>query len=250
MKKTILLAVACAAALTTAAAPAQAAPTQAGPAQAAPKDPVAALKAKLAPGRGVHFTDTVTWSDGTNSQGTRDSKGSFQFGEKGVVGFDFSWKYGDEQRRTIAIGKTAYHSGGVYARLMPEGKTWFKRAGGGMPDSWAQFINPAEPKTLAKLIGNGSTKGRSVTGTITVKELRKVSDWVARAGIRKEDHGVKVDYTLTLAASGLVSRVQSTYAIKVEGEPNIVTVDSRYTGWGGKVSIKAPAPGTVTTSFR
>ncbi|MFB4273094.1 hypothetical protein [Nonomuraea sp. GTA35] len=142
------------------------------------------------------------------------------------------------------------HSGGFIAGLLPEGKTWYKEKNRGMPDSWSQFINPAEAKTLARLLKNGTTKGDTVSGSITVKELKAVSAWVSAARIGKEHDGVKISYTLTLSSAGLVSRVRSTYALAEDGTTYTSTVDSRYTGWGGKVSVKAPAPATVTTKLR
>ncbi|MBF8194016.1 hypothetical protein ITP53_51750 [Nonomuraea sp. K274] len=239
MKKMITLVAACGALMLAAV-----------PAQAAQKDPVSALKAKLAPGHGVRFTDTVTWSDGIDEQGARDSKGAFQFDKKGVAAFDISMDSGYDQERVISIGKTGYYSGGDLATMLPEGKTWIKSIGGAIPDSWAQFLNPAEPKTLAALVKNGKSKGSSVTGSITVKELKAVSDWVAAANIDREHDKLKISYTLTLSSAGLVSRARSSYTMSEDGEINMVTVDSRYTGWGSKVSIKAPHPGTVTTKFR
>jgi hypothetical protein len=238
--KQALLATAALAALTVAAAPAH----------AAPKDPVKALNATIVPGHGVRFTGSVTWTDGTDERGARDLKGVFQFGKKDVAAFDITMKDGDEQQRVIGIGKTGYYSGGFIAGLLPEGKTWYKEKNRGMPDSWSQFINPAEAKTLARLLKNGTTKGDAVSGSITVKELKAVSAWVSAARIGKEHDGVKISYTLTLSSAGLVSRVRSTYALAEDGTTYTSTVDSRYTGWGGKVSVKAPAPATVTTKLR
>jgi hypothetical protein len=238
--KQALLATAALAALTVAAAPAH----------AAPKDPVKALNATIVPGHGVRFTGSVTWTDGTDERGARDLKGVFQFGKKDVAAFDITMKDGDEQQRVIGIGKTGYYSGGFITGLLPEGKTWYKEKNRGMPDSWSQFINPAEAKTLARLLKNGTTKGDTVSGSITVKELKAVSAWVSAARIGKEHDGVKISYTLTLSSAGLVSRVRSTYALAEDGTTYTSTVDSRYTGWGGKVSVKAPAPATVTTKLR
>ncbi|TMR88005.1 hypothetical protein [Nonomuraea basaltis] len=220
------------------------------PVHAAPKDPVKALNATIVPGHGVRFTGSVTWTDGTDERGARDIKGVFQFGKKDVAAFDITMKDGDEQQRVIGIGKTGYYSGGLIGRLLPEGKTWYKEKNRGMPDSWSQFINPAEVKTLARLLKNGTTKGDTVSGSITVKELKAVSAWVSAARLGNEHDGVKISYTLTLSSAGLVSRVRSTYALADDGTTYTSTVDSRYTGWGGKVSVKAPAPATVTTKIR
>ncbi|MCK2218267.1 hypothetical protein MF672_031420 [Actinomadura sp. ATCC 31491] len=220
------------------------------PAQAAQKDPVSALKATMAPGHGVRFTDTVTWGDGLDEMGARDAKGAFQFGKKGVAAFELTMDYGDEQERVISIGKTGYYSGGVLEGRLPKGKTWLKDVGGAIPDSWAQWLNPAEPATLAALMKKGVRTGGSVTGSITLKELKAVSAWVAAAGVRKQYDGIKMSYTLTLGSSGLVNRLRTSYTVTEDGKLSEVTVDSRYTGWGSKVSIKAPDPGTVTTRYR
>ncbi|MGW5156574.1 hypothetical protein ACWEPN_13935 [Nonomuraea wenchangensis] len=238
--KQALLAIAALAALTVPALPAH----------AAPKDPVKALKATIVPGHGVRYTGSVTWKDGTDERGARDLKGAFQFGKKGVAAFDITRKDGDEEQRVIGIGKTGYYSGGVIGGLLPEGKTWYKEKNRGMPDSWSQFINPAETKTLARLLKNGTTKGNTVSGSITLKELKAVSTWVSAARLGNEHDGVKISYTLTLSSAGLVNRVTSTYALTEDGTIYTTTVDTRYTGWGSKVSIKAPAPSTVTSKIR
>jgi hypothetical protein len=100
------------------------------------------------------------------------------------------------------------------------------------------------------LIEKGSRKGNVVTGSVTLKELKAVSAWIGAANTGRENESVKIAYTLTLSSAGLVSRVRTSFTLLKDGELNVVTVDSRYTGWGGKVSIKAPAPGSVTTEFR
>ncbi|GAA3202123.1 hypothetical protein GCM10020216_000400 [Nonomuraea helvata] len=222
----------------------------AAPAQAAPKDPVGVLKATVAAGHGVRFTGDVTWTDGTDERGARDIKGVFQFGRKEIAAFDITAKDGDEYERVIAIGKTGYYSGDQISRLLPEGKTWYKSKNYGMPDSWSQFINPAEPNTLATLLKNGKTTGNSVSGSVTLKELKAVSAWVSAAKIGKEHDGLKISYTLTLSSSGLVSRVTSTYTMAEDGESYTSTVNTRYTKWGSKVSVTAPDPSTVTTKPR
>ncbi|MEU0572227.1 hypothetical protein ABZ297_43445 [Nonomuraea sp. NPDC005983] len=63
-----------------------------------------------------------------------------------------------------------------------------------------------------------------------------------------------MSYTLTIGASGLVSRVTSSYAANgvfnvEELEGKTLSIDSRFTGWGRKVSIKAPAPDKVTSKL-
>lgn len=223
------------------------APVQAATQSAA--DPVRALQAKLKPGRGVYFVEKVSWSDGTDAREYGGNKGVFQFGRKGLSGYDITMEGGQEPERVIGIGRTVYRSGGVLSIVLKDKKKpWYKTTtGGGYPGGAAQIINAAEPKTLAALLRKGKRDKNSVTGTITVGDLKKVSPWVAR--IRNQDNGVKVGYTLWLTSGGLVSRLRSTWTTTENSETDAVTVDSRYTKWGSKVSIKAPAPSKVTTKL-
>ncbi|MBB5780643.1 hypothetical protein [Nonomuraea jabiensis] len=224
------------------------------PAQAAPKDPVRALKSKLVSGHGVRFTETTTLV-GDGKVKLQSRKGTFQFDAKGIAASDITNKTGPaEPERAISIGKVTYTSGGIWEERLPAGKTWLKSGGmpGGAGGFYGQVINPAEPKTLATLIKKGKLRGSTLTGQITFKELEKVSRWFdASIPLRMHDD-TKVAYTLTLTSAGLVSRVKSSYAAtgvfdKSGFDGKTITIDSRFTGWGAKVSIKAPDPDTVTT---
>ncbi|WP_113701790.1 hypothetical protein [Nonomuraea lactucae] len=243
MKKIMIMALAACAALSVVAAPAQ----------GAPKDPVSALKAKLVPGHGVRFTEKVTWSNGTDEREAQDRKGVFQFDRKGVAAFDIKIHWNDDdygRQRVVGIGKNTYHSGGVLPAALPEGKSWYKVERYGLPDSYGQILNPAEPKTLAALIKHGKSAKSSITGTITFKDLRRASMWWAGAKAPSSFDDTKVSYTLTLTSAGLVSRVQSSYTATEAGRSAMIAVDSRYSGWGAKVSVKAPDPAKVATEFR
>ncbi|MGI5272396.1 hypothetical protein ACQEUU_24795 [Nonomuraea sp. CA-218870] len=224
------------------------------PAQAALKDPVRALKSKLTPGHGVRFTETTTLvGDGKTKIQSR--KGTFQFNAKGVAASDITATARHRpSERTISIGKVGYTSGGMLAERLPAGKSWLKSrglfGGGGF---YGQVINPVEPKTLAALVKKGKLRSGKLTGKITFKELEKVSPWFdASIPLRMHDD-TKVSYTLTLNSAGLVSRVTSSYAATGvfdtnQHEGKTITIDSRFTGWGAKVSIKAPPADKVTTS--
>ncbi|MGV9378761.1 hypothetical protein ACWDRB_23285 [Nonomuraea sp. NPDC003707] len=242
MKKTITVLVTGCAFLVTAA-----------PAQAAPKDPVRALKSKLVSGHGVRFTETTTLI-GDGKVKLQSRKGTFQFNAKGIAASDITCKTGPaEPERTISVGKVSYTSGGIWKERLPDGKTWLKTGGmpGGAGGFYGQVINPAEPGTLSALIKKGKLSGSTITGKITFKELEKVSRWFdASIPLRMHDD-TKVTYTLSLTSAGLVSRVRSSYAAtgvidKSGFDGQTITIDSRFTGWGGKVSIKAPDPETVT----
>ncbi|MFC5818543.1 hypothetical protein [Nonomuraea harbinensis] len=226
------------------------------PAQAAPKDPVRALKSKLASGHGVRFTETTTLSGGGKKK-IQSRKGTFQFNAKGVAASDITATSPTRPReRTISVGKVSYTSGGMWEGRFPEGKTWLKGNAilGGGSGFYGQVINPAEPKTLAALVKKGRLRGSSLTGKITFKELEKVSRWFDASIPLRMHNDTKVTYTLTLTSAGLVSRVKSSYAATGvfdtnQHEGKTIVIDSRFTGWGAKVSIKAPDPGKVTTDI-
>jgi hypothetical protein len=224
------------------------------PAQAAPKDPVRALKSELTSGRGVRFTETTMLS-GDGKTKIQSRKGTFQFNAKGVAASDITaTPVGRPRERTISVGKVSYTSGGMWQDRLPEGKSWVRSNAllGGGSGFYGQVINPAEPKTLAALVKKGKLSGSTLTGKITFKELEKVSRWFGASIPLRMHDDTKVSYTLTLTSAGLVSRVKSSYAATGVFDTNqfegkTITIDSRFTGWGAKVSIKAPDPETVTT---
>ncbi len=245
MKKTITALAVCGVFLVTAA-----------PAQAAPTDPVRALKAKLVPGHGVRFTETAEWSDGTDTLHAYENRGVLQFAKKGL-NYDLTiTAWDDTEERVISTGGRTYYSGGALAEYMPKGKRWLRLKGGGaLPGVYLQVLNPAEPATLSALLKKGKREGSKVTGTITFAALTKVSPWFAGSELSTWAAGTPVSYTLTLAPSGLPTRLWSSFRAKgvdrlyADFEGSIINVDTRYTGWGGKVSVKAPSPGTVTDRF-
>ncbi|TDD46789.1 hypothetical protein E1286_19820 [Nonomuraea terrae] len=120
---------------------------------------------------------------------------------------------------------------------------------GGLSDSYGQVLNAAEPATLAALIKNGKRTDDTVTGTITFGELVEHSRWFRSSWPTTIAARTEVSYTLTLTPAGLVSGLQSAYRAldtwdrKIEGK--LIAVDTRCSGWGRKVSIKAPDPRKV-----
>ncbi|WP_327589047.1 hypothetical protein OHA25_20060 [Nonomuraea sp. NBC_00507] len=234
------------------------------PSQATTEDPVRALKAVLASGQGVHFTETATLLDGTDERAERRRTGVFETREKGGVKALDVTTTGSEHGRERAIGfnhdigGTSYRSGGLVGKWLPKGKTWWKNSH--QLHLWhtellgndEQLINPTELATLAALLENGQVSGDAVTGAITFKELEKVSPWLDHSTHSSWEDNTKLSYTLTLTPAGLVSRVQSTYtATDGPGElaGRTLHVDTRYTQWGGKVSIKVPDPRKTTTEL-
>ncbi|AQZ64014.1 unnamed protein product [[Actinomadura] parvosata subsp. kistnae] len=213
-----------------------------------------ALKSTMAPGHGVRFTETSTWSDGLDTLQAYTNRGTLQFGKKGLAAYDIrSTSYRDAKDRAISIGKSTYYSGEYVADYLPKGKTWFRLDGGGaMPYLYGQVLNPAEPATLSALLAKGTRAGNKVTGRITFKSLAQVSPWFSGSDLKAWAADTEVSYTLTLTSAGLVGTLSSSFRAKgakdeyATFEGDIISVETRYTGWGGKVSIKAPDPSTVT----
>jgi hypothetical protein len=229
----------------------------AAPAQAAPKNPVRALKAQLVTGHGVRFTETTTLADGDDKAVFQRRTGTFQFGKKGIAASDITARPGAANRippeRAISIGKVTYLSGGMWTDRLPSGATWYRTGNmpGGGSGFYGQVINPAEPKTLAGLIKRARHSGSTYSGKITFKELDKLSPWFGASVMFRFHDDTKVSYTLTVNGAGLVSRVTSSYAANGVFDTQALTgktftMDSRFTGWGRKVSVKAPDPDKVS----
>lgn len=253
MRKTITILAACAALLAGAA-----------PAQAVTKDPVQALKAVLAPGDGVRITETTTLLAGTRERAKRRREGVFEFNAKGEVkALDVTTVGGEYGRERVIgfnhdVGGTSYRSGGLLRKWLAKGKTWWKDSH--QLHLWhtellgddEQLINPAEPATLAVLLKNGQRSKNTVTGTIRFKELREVSLWFDHSTHSSWGAKTKLSYALTLTSAGLISRVRSAYTL-TEGPDELVGktfhVDTRYSRWGEKVSIKAPDRRKTTTEL-
>ncbi|MEU4829593.1 hypothetical protein [Streptosporangium sp. NPDC023615] len=240
----------------------------AAPAQAAPADPVKALRSQFVAGKGMKFTDFSTMtSDGRKSPYLRRT-GSFQFGKTGIVASDIS-STGIEAdggagstgmfapARTIRIGTTSYSSGGSDREKMPKGKSWHKDPDGmtgGVGGWFGQLVNVAEPATVATLLKGARRAGSSYSGKVTFGRLAKVSPWFrASLPLRSSDKTV-VTFKLTVNRGGLPQRLTTSHPMTgifdSEGwEGRTITVDTRFTGWGTKVSIKAPPASKVTTKL-
>lgn len=236
----------------------------AAPAHAGTKDPVQAMRAVLATGHGVHVTETTTMLDGSEERGERRRKGVFEFDAKGgVKALDVTTTGGEYGReRAIGfnydIGGRSYQSGGFTGKWLKKGKTWWRNDH--QSHLWhtdllgydEQMVNPAEPATLAALLKNGERSGDTVSGAITFKQLERVSQWAEYSTHGGWDPDTRLSYTLTLTSAGLVSRVRSSFTFSEGLEELIgktVYVDTRYSEWGGKVSIKAPDPRKTTSEL-
>jgi hypothetical protein len=174
--------------------------------------------------------------------------GTLGFGKGKVVASDVTGTFasgkGNKPERTITIGRTSWTSGGLYRSGLPKGKTWYKQssalAGGAVTALVTQVVNPAEPSTLAALVQKGKRGKSGYSGTITFKELGKVSRSFRADKPTFAASGTDITYDLALDAKGLPSRLSTSWETAMLGADRTYKVETRYKGWGAKVSIKPP----------
>ncbi|MEW9551516.1 hypothetical protein [Nonomuraea sp. NPDC050783] len=241
----------------------------AAPAQAAPKiDPVQALTAELAPGKGVNVQATakVTYADGGYITSALD--GTVEFDARGARAADTSQnlrysekllakmtKVSPEETealqqspvRVLSSGATSYVSGAVVEDALPEGTSWVRYGRTDVP-SGNLVLDVFEPATLKALMKHRSSwSGGVVKGSIKPRELAKVSDsFVARYGAGwKKSRAGKVTYALHLSPGGLVERVWARGELPYAKSPLKVESDTRYTEWGRQITVLLPLRGEV-----
>ncbi|TDE50915.1 hypothetical protein E1295_19090 [Nonomuraea mesophila] len=248
------------------------------PAMAAPKDPVAAIKKRMAPGKGVSFTERTTISQGGKREVFLRRSGTLQFSKRGIAASDITSKinitskdlgevpddeFGEilkaiaKPERTIRVGTTSYLSGNMWTTVLPEGKTWMKMPkgpAGGITSAFGQVINLGEHSTLKTLFKGAKATSYGYTGTIKLGALRKVSPSLRAASLSVPDAKAlksPLKWRLTVNAAGLPTRLVTTSSTAAYGLGSMgsVTVDTRYTGWGKAVSIKAPPAKDVASSL-
>lgn len=267
MKRLIAgIAVAAAAAVFTA-TPAQA---------AAPANPVQALRKQFVAGKGVKFTERTTMISGSRKEIVVRRSGSLLFSKSGIAASDVTGRFNISKNdlpedapeillamakpeRTIRIGSTSYTSGGMFSAMLPEDKTWFK-APKGVPSSitgvYGQIINVAEPKTLAAVLKTAKPgTGGTYSGTISYGALYKVSPSL-RAAMPVEPTMTAakqpVTWKLTLNGKSLAERLVTSYPAKTLDKSlkkEIISIDTRYVGWGSKITITAPPADEVTSKL-
>ncbi|GAA3129121.1 hypothetical protein [Nonomuraea salmonea] len=110
------------------------------------------------------------------------------------------------------------------------------------PDRWAGRQPaaghlPAQGAQGARDGGAKSFKGGSYRGTVTFGRLGRLYGEKVDKRLGK----VAISYVLDVNSKGLVTRVRSEYRLDfgILGKTTS-TVNTRYTGWGSKVTIKAP----------
>ncbi len=233
---------------------------QAAAAKSHAKNPVSAVRAQYAPGHGVSIKQ---WTK-IAGQVLARTNGKLEFGRSGVKASDLTGKLNikasqvpeDEQalatpERTIKVGHTAYISGGPLGSELSSDKTWLKVPDGppaGVLGGFGQPISAAETSTLKYLIGHGKAHHSGSTtyysGKVTLKQLRKVSAW-SRSALLAVKPTAKIGWKLYVGSDRLPARLVTTYKLGLFGSDVPLTVDTRYSGWGTKVDIKAPPAADV-----
>ncbi|RSM98227.1 hypothetical protein DMB42_45335 [Nonomuraea sp. WAC 01424] len=157
----------------------------------------------------------------------------------------------DKPERIVRIGRTSYLKGGPIGAVLPAGKTWYKQSLGwtsGVTAMQGDFINPVEPSTLKAMPARSKWSGNTYKGSMTVTELQRVSAWTRATLWWKLASGVKVNWTLTVTPAGL-PRTMSTRLSSAKAGLGPVTLETSYSGWGAKVSVKAPPASQTTTKL-
>ncbi|GAA4096594.1 hypothetical protein GCM10022248_79610 [Nonomuraea soli] len=236
----------------TAAALLTAAPAQAAAAQAAaPPAPLKALKKQTS----VRFTERTHIVAGRSKAVFTRRSGAFLLNSSGIKASDVTarlaikaadltddalrWMLAPE--RTIRIGTTSYISGGYFSTRLPVDRTWLKVAKGpaaGVTGIYGQLINVAEARTLAALLRTATRTSYGYRGTITLGRLHQSSPWLrASIGDLLGKPKTAISWRLTLDARGLPTRLVSQYSSGADGD---VVMDTRFSGWSGKLTIAAP----------
>lgn len=240
--------VATAAAVCAVAVPAQAASVAS--VQAAPAAPVKALKAQLVPGKGVKITEssgiTLDFTSGDRSmqvQVSTHTVGTLAFGKGNVAAADLRVRMSSRQKkpsppyRVIAEGRNAYVTNAGIAKALPSGRSWIQSKAGGHENAVLNAgVTPAE---LQFMLNNASevTTGQ-YQGTAALADFRH--DKSAGEG--------NVEFHLYFDEHNLLTRTVVDTTTYPDGDTAAYDqmafhTDTKYSDWGAKVKIAAPAAG-------
>ncbi|SEG99575.1 hypothetical protein SAMN05444920_113171 [Nonomuraea solani] len=211
------------------------------PAQAAPADPSKALKKQYVAGHGVRFSEAVrTRSDGKTTA-ILSRTGTLEFGKKGVVAGEVRAKGAKSAfvpPRMIVVGGSSYAQGDVFSQDLPEGKKWVRYPGQADPRLSGQPLDIFEPKVLKTLVSQAkSFKGGTYRGSISFGTMSKLYGETVDKKLSK----IKISYALGVDSKGLVTGIRSEYTLDfgILGK-STSAISTRFTGWGAKITIKAP----------
>lgn len=239
-------------AATAAAVCAVALPAQAAAVHAAPVDPVKTLKAQLTPGKGVKITESssitldFTIDDrAMQVQVNTSTVGTLAFGKGNAAAADLRVRMSSRQTgskppyRVITEGRNAYVTNAGIAKALPAGRSWIQSKASGREN--AILNTGVTPADLQFMLDNASevTTGE-YQGTATLADFQH--DKSAGEG--------NVEFHLYFDAHNLLTRT----VVDTTDYPDddtasydqmVFHTDTKYSGWGAKVKIAAPAAGKV-----
>lgn len=217
------------------------------PAHAAPVNPAKALQKQFVKGHGVRISEKSRMSVDGKSLGTSTTTGRLEFGKSGIVASDIrtSSPKGSLSSlfaappRIISIDGHSYVQGGLYSEDLPDGKKWVRYNGQPSGSTYNQLIDIFEPKVLKLVLSHAkSSKSGLYKGSVTYKDLAKAYGSRLDGSFAK----IKIDYALKTNSKGLITSLTSSWGLDfgILGNSRSTT-ETRYVGWGSKVSIKAPS---------
>lgn len=226
-------------------------PAQAASLQAAPADQVKALKAQLVAGKGVKISESssITVDFTANDQAmqvqvTTRTVGTLAFGKGKVAAADLRLRMSSRQSgseppyRVIAEGRNAYVTNPGIAKALPSGRSWVQSKTSGRENSVLNLgVTPAE---LQYMLDNAQevTTGE-YEGTATLADFRQ----------DKSGEG-NVEFHLYFDKHNLLTRTVIDTTAYPRGDSTsfdqmVFHTDTKYSGWGAKVKITAPAASKV-----
>ncbi|WP_214318111.1 hypothetical protein [Nonomuraea sediminis] len=227
-------------------------PAQAASVQAAPVDPVKTLKAQLVPGKGVKINESssITVDFTVNDQSMQvqvntRTIGTLAFGKGNAAAADLRIRMSSRQKgpnppyRVITEGRNAYVTNAGIAKALPSGRSWIQSKASGHEN--ALLNTGVTPADLQFMLNNASEVATGeYEGTATLAAFRH--DKSAGEG--------NVEFHLYFDAHNLLTRTVVDTTAYPDGDSTaydqmVFHTDTKYSGWGAKVKIAAPAAGKV-----
>ncbi|MEU0486427.1 hypothetical protein ABZ260_45605 [Streptosporangium sp. NPDC006013] len=228
-------------------------------ARAAPTDPVTALKRQFRSGHGVKVSETTRIDFGEGEPITTRRHGRLQFGPSGLIARDTTQRVVTDTaivspQRTIIIDGQRYLSGGSYDLVeLPEGKEWVRSAkepqaiGAAYGDETLNLFELVTLKTLLR--SSARSRSASLTsyrGSISYSELYRLSRSFRNLTSRPTGDfaRIRIGWRLWTDGTGLVNRVVTKTEYPKKWSLTMKS-DTRYTGWGSRMTIAPPPPGQI-----
>ncbi|GAA3570898.1 hypothetical protein GCM10022419_059720 [Nonomuraea rosea] len=220
--------------------------------QAAAVDPAKALKAQLVPGKGVKITESssITLDFTANDESMQvqvntRTVGTLAFGKGKVAAADLGVRMSSRPEgpkppyRVIAEGRNAYVTNAGIAKALPSGRSWIQAKTSGNDNALLDLgVTSTDLQFMLKNSSEVATG--EYQGTSTLAAFRH----------NKSAGEGNVEFHLYFDKSNLLTRaVVDTTAYPDDDstayDQMVFHTDTKYSGWGAKVKIAAPAAGKV-----